>query len=51
MNYRHLRQHPGSRGSEPDENLASIRDSSLAADEAKFLQFVHQADDCVMFYL
>ena len=51
MNYRDLRQDPGSRGGEPDKNLASIRDSLLAADEAKFFQFVHQADGRVMFYL
>ena len=47
----HLRQDPGSRGSEPDKNLPSILDSLLAADEAKFFQFVHQTDGRVMFYL
>jgi len=47
----HLRQDPRSRGGKPDKNLPSIRNSLLAADEAKFFQFVHQADGRVMFYL
>ena len=51
VKHRHFRQHPGSCGREPDENVASVRDSLLPANEAKLFQLVHQSNGGVMFHL